>query len=99
LRLRLEVDPEQEAKMRTRISENYNPRQATQARLGHAASPASTAVLSRVFKPLARKGGKQRWADKSPKEKAQHSKMMANARWKKHRKHLKALHRRRLKDR
>jgi hypothetical protein len=89
LRLRLEVDPEQEAKMKTRISENYNPRQARQARLRHAASPASTAVLSRVFKPLARKGGKQRWADKSQEERSEHMRMMAMAGVKKRRKEMK----------
>ncbi|MCK1445412.1 hypothetical protein IVB43_23795 [Bradyrhizobium sp. 48] len=85
LRIRLEIDPEQEARMRARIADNYNPRQANQSRPGHAASPASTAVLSRVFKPLARMGGKARWADKSKKERSQHMKAIANARWKKER--------------
>jgi len=86
LRLRVEVDPEQQAKMKERISANYNPRNANQARKGHAASPACSAVLSRIFKPLARMGGKARWADKSPKERSQHMKMVAMAGVKKRRK-------------
>jgi hypothetical protein len=79
LRLRLEIDPEQEAKMRNRISENYLPRQATQSRQGHASSLPSSAVLSRVLKPLGRIGGKQRWANKTQKERSEHMKMMVTS--------------------
>jgi hypothetical protein len=79
LRLRLEIDPEQEAKMKTRISENYLPRQATQSRQGHASSLPSSAVLSRVLKPLGRIGGKQRWANKTQKERSEHMKMMVTS--------------------
>jgi hypothetical protein len=86
LRLRIEVDPEQEAKMRERIAENYNPRQANQARNGHSASPASAAVLSRVFKPLARIGGKKRWHKTTKEERSQHMRMMAMAGVRKRRK-------------
>lgn len=89
LRLRIEADPDQEAKMKQRISENFNPRQANQARPGHSASPASAAVLSRIFKPLARKGGKARWAGKSKKERSQHMRMVAMAGVKKRRKEMK----------
>jgi hypothetical protein len=89
LRIKLEIDPDQEAKMKARIADNYNPRQANQARNGHAASPPSAAVLSRVFKPLGRKGGKARWADKSPQERSQHMRMMAMAGVKKRRKEMK----------
>jgi len=89
LRLRLEIDPEQEAKMRNRISENYLPRQATQSRQGHASSLPSSAVLSRVLKPLGRIGGKQRWANKTQKERSEHMKMMVMAREKKRRKEMK----------
>src|ERR1700744_522982 len=45
LRLRLEVDPDQEAKMKPRITENYNPRHANQARPQHSSSPVGTAVM------------------------------------------------------
>ena len=86
LRLRVEIDPEQEAKMKARIAENYNPRQANQARPKHAASPASTAVLSRVFKPLARQGGKARWNGTTPQQRAEHARMISNKRWKEYRK-------------
>jgi hypothetical protein len=99
LRLRLEVDPDQEAKMKQRITENYNPRQANQARIGHASTLPSTAVLSRVLKPLGRNGGKKRWAGKSKTERSAHMQMMINARWKAERKRRKAAHRRRLKNR
>lgn len=86
LRIRIEEDPEQVEKMKRRISENYNPRQANQARNGHAATPLSTAVLSRVFKPLGRKGGRKRWERVSKQDRSAHTKMMANARWRKERK-------------
>jgi hypothetical protein len=99
LRLRLEVDPEQQEKMKRRIEQNFNPRQANQARHGHASTPLSTAVLSRVFKPLGRKGGKKRWERVSKKDRSAHATMMINTRWKKKRKRDKAAHRRRLRER
>lgn len=86
LRLRIEVDPDQLEKMQRRITENYNPRQANQARNGHASTPLSSAVLSRVFKPLGRSGGKKRWENKTPEERSEHMKMMINSRWKRVRK-------------
>lgn len=89
LRLKLEIDPEQVERMKQRIAENYLPRQANQSRPGHAASPLSAAVLSRVFKPLGRKGGKNRWAGKSKKERSEHMRMMAMAGVKKRRKEMK----------
>lgn len=85
LRIRLEVDPEQEAKMRARIAENYLPRQANQSRPGHSASPAGPAVLSRIFRPLARMGGRARMAKMSKDELRQHQKMAAMAGVKKRR--------------
>lgn len=85
LRIRLEVDPQQEAMMRARIADNYNPRQANQSRPGHSASPAGPAVLSRIFKPLARMGGKARMAQMSKTELKQHQKMAAMAGVKKRR--------------
>lgn len=99
LRIRLEDDPEQDAKMKARIADNYNPRQANQARNGHAASPLSTAVLSRVFKPLGRMGGKARWARKSKKEISEHMRMMAMAKVRKDRKRRKVALRRRIRER
>jgi hypothetical protein len=103
LRLRVEVDPEQTAKMAIRISENYNPRQANQARNGHSASPAGPAVLSRIFKPLAKMGGKARMAQMTKDEMRAHQRAAAMAgvlkRRKEARKRLRAAHRRRQRDR
>lgn len=99
LRLRVEIDPEQVEKMKLRIAENYNPRQANQARNGHASTPLSSAVLSRVFKPLGRIGGKQRWAKKTKKERSEHMRMMVMAREKKRRKAKRALQKRRARAR
>jgi hypothetical protein len=90
LRIRIELDPEQLEKMQKRITENYNPRQANQARNGHASTPLSTAVLSRVFKPLGRMGGKKRWERVSKNDRSAHMAMMANSRWKRERKKRKA---------
>jgi len=98
LRLRVEVDPEQTGKMAIRISENYNPRQANQSRPGHASTPLSTAVLSRVFKPLGRMGGKKRWERVSKKDRSAHMTMMINARWKRERKKRKAANRRKQRE-
>jgi len=89
LRLRVEIDPEQQVKMQTRISENYNLRQANQARPNNHASPVSTALLSRVFKHLSRSATKARWADKSPQERSEHARKIANMRWKARRKEMK----------
>lgn len=89
LRLRIEVDPDQQARMQERIEKKLmHPRQANQARPRHASTPLSTAVLSRVFKPLGRIGGKKRWAGKTEKERSEHMKMMINVRWKRKRKEI-----------
>jgi hypothetical protein len=97
LRIRVEVDPEQEAKMKERIAQNYNPRQANQARNGHASSLPSSAVLTRVLRPLGKLGGAARWANKSKKERSAHMRMMVMAREKKRRD--KVAHRKRIKAR
>lgn len=99
LRLRLEIDPEQRAKMLTRIEQNFNPMQSNQARPRHASTPASSHVLSRVFKPLARMGGKQRWAGKSKKQRSEHMRMMVMERERKRRKARKVAQRRRQRER
>jgi hypothetical protein len=44
LRIRLEEDPEQTAKMQERIAENYNPRQANQARMNNSANLSNKAI-------------------------------------------------------
>lgn len=90
LRLRIEVDPEQRAKMELRISENYNPRQANQARRGNHASPVSTVMLSRCFKHLSRLGAEGRMRKMTKEERSRHAQHAANARWKLYRKRAKA---------
>ena len=56
LRLRIEEDPEQTQKMQARIAENFNPRQAKQARPGNR-SNLSNALIDEVLKHLANKRG------------------------------------------
>jgi hypothetical protein len=57
LRLRIEEDPEQTAKMKARIEQNFNPRQVTQARMGNR-SHLSNKMIDEVLNYLAnRKGG------------------------------------------
>jgi hypothetical protein len=56
LRIRLEADPEQLEKMRNRIAENYNPRQANQARPNNHSHP-STKMVDTVLNYLANKKG------------------------------------------
>jgi hypothetical protein len=60
LRIRLEEDPEQTAKMLARIAENYNPRQANQARMNNH-SHLSEKTIDQVLNYLAgRNGGLRR---------------------------------------
>jgi hypothetical protein len=56
LRIRLEEDPEQTAKMLARIAQNYPPRQANQARLGNSAN-LSNKFIDSVLDCLANKKG------------------------------------------
>jgi hypothetical protein len=86
LRLRIEVDPEQAHKMQTRISENYLPRQANQARMGNDASPVGTALMSRVFKHFSRLGNEARKKKMTKEERSKSAQHAANTRWKRHRK-------------
>lgn len=96
LRLRIEVDPQQLAKMQARIEKKMmHPRQANQARMGHSASLPSAAVFTRVLKPVGRLGGKARWARKSQKERSDHMRMMAMAGVRKRRKEMKRRERQR----
>lgn len=90
LRVRVEEDPEQTAKMRQRIAENYVPRQANQARPANHASTISSHVLSRAFGHVLREARKKRWAGKSKAERSEHARTIANMRWKKVRKRRKA---------
>jgi hypothetical protein len=56
LRIRIEVDPEQTAKMKTRIAQNFNPRQAQQVRPHNDANMSNDAI-NRVLGYLATKRG------------------------------------------
>lgn len=80
LRIRIEVDPDQRAKMLARCTLKFNPMQANQSRPRHSSSMPSSAVLTRVLRPLARIGGKARWAKKTKAERSAHMKMMVMAR-------------------
>lgn len=89
LRLRLEIDPEQLAHMMKEMKKRLiEPRQANQAR-AQATSPASSAVLSRVFRPLSKLGGKARWHKTTKQERAEHARNMGIASGKKRRKEMK----------
>jgi hypothetical protein len=90
LRIRLEADEEQLEKMRSRIAEKYNPRQANQARPNNHSSPVGMQLTSRVFKHYAKIGGRNSWAKKSKKERFNHQRDASNARWRKYRKRVKA---------
>jgi hypothetical protein len=57
LRIRLEEDPEQTAKMLARIAENYNPRQANQARPGNSANLSNKFIDSVLDYLTNKKGG------------------------------------------
>ena len=56
LRLRVEIDPEQDARMRQRIAENFLPRQSHQARMGNR-SHLSGKLIEEVLSHLANKRG------------------------------------------
>jgi hypothetical protein len=56
LRIRIEVDPEQTAKMKTRIAQNFNPRQAQQVRPHNDANMSNDAI-DRVLNYLVNKRG------------------------------------------
>lgn len=87
LRLRIEIDPEQLARMQARIEKKLmHPSQSNQARHGHSASMPSSAVLSRILKPIGKLGGKARWAKKTTEERSEHMRMMAMAGVRKRRK-------------
>lgn len=85
LRIRVEVDPDQRAKMLARAAKKFNPMQGNQARLCHASTTPSSAVLTRVFKAMGRNGGKARWHRKSKEARSEHMRMMVMAREKKRR--------------
>lgn len=86
LRIKLEPDPEQLAKMQARIAENFNPRQANQARPNNSASPVSSHLMGRVFKHFSRLGNKKRWSKTSKQDRSEHMRMMAMAGVRKRRK-------------
>ena len=90
LRFRIEEDPEQAAKMIQRIAENYNPRQANQARMQNNASPVGTALMSRVFKHMSRLGNNARQQKMTKAERSASAKHAARMRWLRHRKRVRA---------
>lgn len=90
MRIRLEVDPEQTAKMQARIADNFNPRQANQARMNNHASPVGTALLSRVFKHMSRLGNDARKRKMTREERAESARHAATQRWIEHRRRKKA---------
>ena len=101
LRIRIEPDLAQLAKLQKQIAEKCQVRQANQSRPGHASTTPSSAVLTRVFKAMGRNGGKARWAGKSKKERSEHMKMMVLKRElkRRERKRRNAAHRRRRRNR
>lgn len=90
LRLRVEPDPEQLAKMQKQMLEKCQPRQANQARMGNASSPISKPLQNRVFGHILKEARKKRWVGVSKKKRSEHGKMMVMARIRKQRKRMKA---------
>lgn len=90
LRIRLEEDPEQTAKMVKRAAEKYIPRQANQARMNNSSSPISKPLRDRVYGHFLKEARKKRWVKTSKRERSEHARMMAMARIKKQRKRKKA---------
>ena len=86
LRIRIEPDVEQLAKLQKQIAEKCQVRQANQARNGNHASPVGTALLSRVFKHLSRLGNEARKRKMTKVERSESAKHAANTRWKRKRK-------------
>lgn len=99
LKISVEVDQDQRAKMLARAAQRFNPMQANQARPRHSSTLPSTPVLNRVMQPWRKIGGKKRWAGKSKKEISEHMRMMALARVRKDRKAKRVALRRRQKQR
>lgn len=85
LRIRVEIDPQQHEKMLRRIAENYNPRQANQARPANSASRISNHLKTRVYGYFLKEARKKRWVNKSKEERSEHARMMAMAGIKKRR--------------
>jgi hypothetical protein len=100
LAIRVEVDPEQVARMQARIAANFLPRCANQARNGNHASPLGMQLKTRVLRQLASNGGKARMQGMTKAERSAHGRRAANARWIRFRKRKAAVaHQRRVKDR
>lgn len=89
LRIVLEEDPEQTAKMLKRIAENYNPRQANQARMRNSASRISGHLKARVYGYFLKEARKKRWVKTTKLERSEHARMMAMAGVRKRRKEQK----------
>lgn len=90
LRLRVEDDPEQDAKMQARIKAKLiHPRDANQARYGNSASPISKRLMTRVYGHFLKEARKNRWANTTKQQRSEHARMMGMARIKKRREHAK----------
>ena len=86
LRIRLEEDPEQTAKMRQHIAENFSPRQANQARPGNHSHP-SNKLIDDVLSYLANKRGGLTQLNRAVKEaRSNWGRRAARAQWEKKRK-------------
>jgi hypothetical protein len=90
LRLRIEIDPDQHAKMKARTAENFNPRCAAQARPNNNANPRiehpSKKMIDEVLSYLAgRKGGRARLNDALKEARSNSARHAANVQWKQRR--------------
>jgi hypothetical protein len=85
LRIRIEEDPEQAEKMKARIAESFNPRQANQARPGNRSNLSSQAI-DEVLRYLANKrGGLNRLNEAVKEARSNCARHAANALWEKRR--------------
>jgi hypothetical protein len=85
MRIRLEHDPEQTQKMQAKIAENFNPRQANQARPGNR-SHLSNALIDEVLGYLANKtGGLTRLNEAVKEARSNWARHAAKALWEKRR--------------
>jgi hypothetical protein len=81
LRVAFLDDPE----MASRYADELEPRHANQARPNNYASPPGTRTMSRVFKHIAKNGGKARMRKMTKAERCEHQSRASNARWRKFR--------------
>ena len=85
LRLRIEEDPEQTAKMQARIAENFLPRQATQARMNNHSHPSNKMVDGVLSYLASTKGGLTQLNDAVKEARSNWARHAAKALWEKRR--------------